>query len=635
MRFAEIKAAVSPTDDQLLTALLDPVAATANPESLTFSLLRWDDASLQALLGAFGLATADLRHFDAFLRVYDAFALVQTMGISAAALIRATTNDPVGDTVRDLQSALRARYDAASWRDIIQPINDDMRSLQRDALVAYILHQFREDPATEQIDTPDKLFEFFLMDVEMAPCMQTSRIRHALSTVQLFIERCLMNLEPRAVLSATQAKRWEWMKRFRVWEANRKVFLYPENWLEPELRDDKSPFFKEIESELLQSDITDDQASIALLNYLAKLEEVAKLETCGIHCIPADPATLTDEVAHVVSRTSGAHRKYYYRRREFGYWTPWDQIKLDIEDNPLIPVVWNDRLFIFWLKIMKKGPNSSSGQKPGGDDLAHMTLPADPKVTVQAVLSWSEYYNGKWQAARTSDVDNPLTIATFTQDGTQGAFDRTQLKLSALFWTKGALRLIVSYATGFGVSFFLHNAFSTPELRTGKKEPHFTPSRTLGTATSNLTVTYSTSNLTSSVVTDIVDDRAVQPNHPIAGDPWTPPFLYEDARHAFYVTTSEQIVRIPIWEDLGVYVTADQVAANIPSLVLQPVNVVPDPVGPITTQPGFGVIDPSPVQQFVTQDAFINKGIGTIGTVRYGDTVIGLAGSQVKSVRRE
>ncbi len=46
------------------------------------------------------------------------------------------------------------------------------------------------------------------------------------------------------------------MKNYRVWEANRKIFLYAENWIEPELRDDKSPFFDELESALLQSDLT-------------------------------------------------------------------------------------------------------------------------------------------------------------------------------------------------------------------------------------------------------------------------------------------------------------------------------------------------------------------------------------------
>jgi hypothetical protein len=29
---------------------------------------------------------------------------------------------------------------------------------------------------------------------------------------------------------------WNWRKNYRVWDANRKIFLYPENWIEPELR---------------------------------------------------------------------------------------------------------------------------------------------------------------------------------------------------------------------------------------------------------------------------------------------------------------------------------------------------------------------------------------------------------------
>src|SRR4029077_3867519 len=120
----------------------------------------------------------------------------------------------------------------------------------------------------------------------------------------------------------------------------------------------------------LQSDITEERAAIALLNYLAKLEEVAKLEACGIHYIPADPSAQTDEVAHVVARTAGAHRKYFYRRLEFGYWTPWEQIKLDIEDNPVIPVVWKNsggasRLLLFWLRILKKGPDAVDRPRSG------------------------------------------------------------------------------------------------------------------------------------------------------------------------------------------------------------------------------------------------------------------------------
>jgi ATPase family associated with various cellular activities (AAA) len=30
--------------------------------------------------------------------------------------------------------------------------------------------------------------------------------------------------------------RWDWSKNYRVWDADRRIFLYPENWVEPELR---------------------------------------------------------------------------------------------------------------------------------------------------------------------------------------------------------------------------------------------------------------------------------------------------------------------------------------------------------------------------------------------------------------
>jgi hypothetical protein len=145
-------------------------------------------------------------------------------------------NDPTPKIVDSLQAALRAKYAEADWRAVIKPINDTMRVRQRDALVAYILKRLGDQEETAHINTPDKLFELLLMDVDMEPCMATSRIRHALSSVQLFIERCVRNLEPDvspADIDAKHidAKQWQWMKRYRVWQANREVFLWPENWL--------------------------------------------------------------------------------------------------------------------------------------------------------------------------------------------------------------------------------------------------------------------------------------------------------------------------------------------------------------------------------------------------------------------
>ena len=132
----------------------------------------------------------------------------------------------------------------------------------------------------------DGLFEYFLIDVQMDACMETSRIKQAISSVQLFVQRCFLGLEEehnRIRPKILDRTRWDWMQRYRVWEANRKVFLYPENWIESNLRDDKSPFFKELESELLQKDINKQNVTDALKSYLYKVDEVANMEVVGFY----------------------------------------------------------------------------------------------------------------------------------------------------------------------------------------------------------------------------------------------------------------------------------------------------------------------------------------------------------------
>jgi len=621
--FARIKSELSRQDERVLDILRAPAAAAATADGALFALTRWDPASLDALLAQFGKARGDLAHFDLFRRVYDAFAAVRSVGVSAADFIRAATNAPDGTVARDFQSVLRARYAAADWHDLIKPINDEMRELQRDALVAHVLHHLRSRPDTAQIDTPDKLFEYFLMDVQMDACMTTSRVRHALSCVQLFIERCLMNLEPKVSAAFVNAEQWAWMKRYRVWEANRKVFLWPENWLDPELRDDKSQFFKDLESELLQGDITDDSASTALLNYLSKLEEVAKLEPCGIYYVEPTPAQ--GEVVHVVGRTAGAHRKYYYRRKEFGYWTPWEQIKLDIEDNPVIPVVWKNsggdsRLLLFWLRILKKGPDAVDRPRGGKlIDIDAQALPGDPQFTVQAVLCWSEYYNGKWQPTKTSDPDKPTTIGTYLPS----EFDRSDLHLGVT--AEGdALRIyiqltppprsILIYLNNWPGSFLFRNTHSLPVRgeETAKPPPSHVSTRlplTDNSHSGDFAFDYqdaSGKELQRSILRPTTQPppfSAVWPRQDL-DDPWNAPMFFADGRNAFLVSTREQ----PVWvRNFGGYGTLGGMVGGLDAVQIAPLVIQPPPA-------------PRPM---VSTDAFIQRGLTSTLPVRFGDHLIG------------
>ncbi len=672
--FARIKAALSPNDERLLSVLKQPEALLPNGDSALLTLTRWDQGSLNALLTLFfpnvPTPLANLAHLENFRRVYDAYAFVTACGISAAALISALTNDPTAQTVSDFQAALRARYAEADWLTVIKPINDTMRVRQRDALVAYILQHFGDQPPTicdnvlEKIDTPDKLFEFFLMDVEMDSCMQTSRIRHALSSVQLFIERCLRNLEPCVDSSDIQAAQWEWMKRYRVWEANRKVFLWPENWLDPELRDDQSQFFKDTMSELLQSDITDDAAQTALLNYLTKLEEVAKLEVCGTYYVESCDPEKTNDIVHVVARTAGAHRKYYYRRLEFGTWTPWEQIKLDIEDNPIIPVVWKGRLLLFWLQILKQtpiDPNSMSAPLPSSDPnatLANQPLSslqaglrsnatAQSQITVQAVLCWSEYYNGKWQPMKTSDVSRPTTLGLFSPTGS-GAFDRAPLQLGVSEEGNDALLRVSIF--GYGSSSFL--LYNTHSLPVRQEDAPKTPSPSGQSQERRmysygyyrdyaLVLTYGTVASPDSIWRSVLAEGTgsfypipltiIQPSNPLQ-NVWDSPFFFQDSRHVFFVTTTDQQVWVPDSPSYGIAVKPSFIqVAKIPPLILPT-----DPHVQLESKlqnesskigPDSGIIDPAATRRFVTEDAFINQGFGTTIRVMYGDRQIGPLGT--------
>jgi receptor-binding and translocation channel-forming TcA subunit of Tc toxin/ABC toxin-like protein/neuraminidase-like protein/putative peptidoglycan binding protein/virulence plasmid A protein len=281
----------------------------------------------------------------------------------------------------------------------------------------------RLDAARHSLHDVNDLYAYFLIDVEMSPCMMTSRIKQALSSTQLFVQRCLMNLEPEVAASVVvddKWREWKWMKSYRIWEANRKIFLYPENWIEPELRDDKSPFFKELESELLQSDLTLATAETAFLHYLEKLDRVARLETVGIyHQLEQDQTgKAAVDILHLFARSLDPPHFYYYRQRvDSAYWTPWERVDLDIEGDHLIPLIWNRRLYLFWPTFTEQArANSLTMPRIGA------SLPA-PSTNWEIKLTWSERQQGKWANKQISSLPfTTLKTPRLTDDKNQFFF---------------------------------------------------------------------------------------------------------------------------------------------------------------------------------------------------------------------
>ncbi|MDN3511813.1 MAG: neuraminidase-like domain-containing protein [Candidatus Jettenia sp.] len=318
-----------------------------------------------------------------------------------------------------LRTALKARYDEDTWLSTLKEIMNAIRPQKRDALVAYLL---AENP---EMKTENDLYDYFLVDVEMESCMPSSRIVQAHGTIQLFVQRCLMGLEPKAAADVNNDKAWEqwkWMKNYRVWEANRKVFVYPENWIEAELRDDKSFLFTELENELQQNELTEFTAEEALIRYLEKLDNIAFLEVMATW-YQTDIKTM-----HVFARTKGGDPAiYYYRRFEKErYWTPWEKVELDITGDHLLAFERNNRLCLAWPVFSEEPdpnpqstiPNSTAGTVVNNDK---------PKRKLKIQLAISEFANKKWQPKKISKDGLLVPYSYFTSD--ENLFKRDKYNL--------------------------------------------------------------------------------------------------------------------------------------------------------------------------------------------------------------
>ena len=396
---------------------------TGDPDevySLIAKLTRRDEDTVKATAKAL-LAPPTFASERPLQRLWEALQVVERFGVRVSSLLEwthivgyAATPEQRFEVARDLREAIKARFEPENWQRVAQPIFDKLRQRQRDSLVAHVVHQ-RGFASMEQ------LYEYFLIDPGMEPVVQTSRIRLAIASLQLFIQRCLLNLEPQVNPAVINAEQWEWMRRYRVWEANRKIFLFPENWLEPEFRDDKTHLFAELEGALLQGDVSDDLVEDAFLQYLKKLDELARLEIVAIHLEDNDlPAPRT---LHVIGRTYSEPHNYFYRRYTHRMWTPWEPVSAEIEGDHLAPVVWRDRLYLFWVTFMDKPhEDAKPGSKTSGDtvanakiaDVMHDVKAAGKKKQMDVQLHWSEYLQGEW-STRESGGFLPVRIVRWIE----------------------------------------------------------------------------------------------------------------------------------------------------------------------------------------------------------------------------
>ena len=379
--------------------------ATANPLDVPawldgLALLTgWDKAAITKLNTLLKFVNADFIKPAYYQTLYKVFSWVRIAGVGPDKLAEwSKAQDLRKEDAQAIKLAVKAKYSNAQWLTITQPIQDVLREQKRDALCAYMLANL-VTPANNW-KTKDDLYAWYLVDVEMSSCQLTSRMVQANGSIQLFVQRGFMNLEAnnKVIIDSEkdpQWNQWKWMKNYRIWEANRKVFLYPENWIEPELRDNKTPFFQELENDLQQNEITNESVETAFMNYLEKLEAVSRLDICGMFEQQKGPQS----IMYVVGRTKGIPHNYYMRKFLNGdRWTAWEKIDADITGEHIMPVMFNNKLHVFWPVFMgEPKPNMTIPPAAAG------ALPAaQPDKFWKIQIAWTVFKNGKWQPKKIS-----------------------------------------------------------------------------------------------------------------------------------------------------------------------------------------------------------------------------------------
>jgi len=316
--------------------------------------------------------------------------------------------------------AQQATSDA--WLALAPTLMNPIRQNRSAALQAYLIAERNSSGDFRYVDDAgvpdaDGLFNYFLIDVQMSSCQVTSRVVQAYIAVQIFVERCRMNLEAEVIVDLNKDdtwNQWEWMSRYRIWEANREVFLYPENWLIESQRPNRTEIYQTFEQEVRQGQSTADYLETVVLNYIDRLDGLAHLLVTGTCEAPA--TATTPETIYVVVRTLADPPVFYLRSYANGAWSGWTQIPLDIKASQVVPTVYRGRVCLFWLDV--KVSNEPQQQLPSAQ--ASSSSPSqDVERYVTLGVYFSIFRNGSWAPAQTSKgklFDKPLLNSSSVGD---------------------------------------------------------------------------------------------------------------------------------------------------------------------------------------------------------------------------
>ncbi|UII27014.1 hemopexin repeat-containing protein [Fulvivirga maritima] len=421
-KFMKLSEQFSSSEETLSSLLYDRDGYTKEPYWALAEIFGFDKEEIRWVLrnNAFLSRTNEMEQdfqLEAIIRLYDILSTAERLKVDASMLYNAVwmelyskqrTYDTAAQAANNIYRMLGSVDYNDNYKALFDEIERALNTIKRDALVPYAIANDAE------VEDARALYEKLLIDVQTENETSTSRIKEATMAIQLFFHRYFIHLEEVDLNGNIDEARWhalknqwEWMRNYRVWEANRKVFLYPENYIRPELRDEdmKTPAFETLEQDLMQGEITDKAVERVYKKYLDEFTEVSRLKIAGGYIFEDSDESNPDVASRrlvLLGRTKSDPMRYYYRFGTFldgdynaDSWKAWKPLNINIDSEKVYPVYAFNRVFVFWPKIETIAADSLSTNIDNSNEIVNVTSESKVLYSVKVYFSYYDL-NENW-----------------------------------------------------------------------------------------------------------------------------------------------------------------------------------------------------------------------------------------------
>ncbi|SFV88902.1 Insecticidal toxin complex protein TccB3 [hydrothermal vent metagenome] len=460
--------------DDFVTDVQQFTVNSYETNKLLHHITNWDIGQVRTISARYSQYRV---HTAAFIvLVNNIFSLTSNLGNDVNMLFsfadKTVINDSSGKNT-DMQEAeklllaqLKSCYTPSNFQVIEQTILGGVLEKKRD--VTAVIATWVLEKTYPDILYLRNLSEFLLTDVNVSAKITTSYIKEAINAAQLYLQRVKLDIEQYISQIEIEEVWWQWISNYRVWEANREIYLYPENYLEPSLRKNQSKEFQDFSQTLLQNEITTESVQVAFKKYFQGFKQVADL-----HYLSSYYTETNDKQAvYYFFAVSKMHPpQYYYCTYTYplndnfdfqnkGVWSLWNKVGVNINNSKNItPIYCFGKLMLFWVEIKKVNYSNVSSSTDKNDANGTADVKTNNLDVYKATIKYSFLKeDSSWEVAQIL-TDEEVIYVDDKQSISQNKFetsDDSYLLFSGLFTNMDSDEWNTVYVNSMGDNIVLY-----------------------------------------------------------------------------------------------------------------------------------------------------------------------------------